>query len=101
MNVSFPQAALGDEVTIQTLSGEKNITVPQGVEHDKILTLKGEGIPRIGSSQKGDHHVVVKLTPPKSMNDEEKNLYAKLFEIAHKKKFRSNIINKVKNAFNK
>lgn len=101
LNISFPQAALGDEVTIKTLNGEKNVTIPQGVEHDKIITIKGEGIPYIGSSQKGDHNVVIKLSAPKSLNDEEKNLYAKLFEIAHKKKFRSNIINKVKNAFNK
>ena len=101
LNVSFPQAALGDEVTVRTLDGEKNIIVPAGTEHDKILTIKGEGVPFIGTSRRGDHHIVVKLTPPRTLNEEEKKLYSRLFEISHNKKPQLSILNKVKNAFGK
>ena len=99
--ITFPQAALGDEVKIKTLSGEKNISVPSGIEHDKIITLKGEGVPFVGSSRKGDHHVVVKLVPPKALTDEERNLYSKLYEISHNKQPDKNILNKVKRVFKK
>lgn len=101
LQVSFPQAALGDEVTIKTLDGEKTIIVPSGIEHDKIITIKGEGVPYIGTNKRGDHHVIVKLAPPKSLNDEEKKLYTRLLEINQNKKPKENIINKVKNAFGK
>lgn len=101
LNVSFPQAAIGDEVTIKTLDGEKTISIPAGAEHDKVITIKGEGVPHIGTNRRGDHHVVIKLSPPKSLSDEEKKLYEKLFELSHNKKVNSGILNKVKNAFGK
>ena len=101
LNISFPQSALGDRVTVKTLEGEKIITVPQGTEHDKIITIKGEGVPFIGTNRRGDHHVVVKLAPPKSMSEEEKLLYEKLFELSKGKKPQERIIDKVKNAFSK
>lgn len=101
LNVSFPQAALGDDVSIKTLEGEKTIIVPPGIEHDKIITIKGEGVPFIGTNKRGDHHVIVKLAPPKSLSDEEKKLYEKLFEISQNKKPPSGILKKVKNAFGK
>lgn len=101
LNVSFPQAVLGDEVSVVTLDGEKEIVIPPGTEHEKIITIKGAGVPYVGTNKRGDHHVIVKLVPPKSLTEEERSLYTKLFEISQKKKHKSGIINKVKNAFGK
>jgi molecular chaperone DnaJ len=101
LNLSFPQAALGDKVEIKTLDGEKTIIVPQGTEYDKIITIKGVGVPYIGTNKRGDHHAVVRLVPPKNMSEEEKSLYTKLFEIQKGKKHKEKIIDKVKNAFGK
>lgn len=99
LNVSFPQAALGDEVSIKTLDGEKTLTIPQGVEHDKILTMKSLGVPFLGErNRRGDHHVVVKLQSPKKLSEEEKKLYAKLFELKHNAKASESIMEKVKSA---
>ncbi len=99
LEVPFPQAALGDTITIKTLDGEKELTIPQGVEHDKILTIKSQGVPFLGEKNKrGDHHVVVKIQSPKHLSDEEKKLYTKLFEISNKKKSSESIIDKMKNA---
>ena len=99
--LTFPQAALGDKITVKTLTGEKEISIPSGIENDKVITLKGEGIPFVGSTRKGDHHIVIKLTSPKALNDEEKKLYARLYEISHKKQPEKGILNKVKKVFNK
>ncbi len=99
LEVPFYQAALGDTIEIKTLDGEKTLTIPQGVEHDKILTIKHVGVPFIGEKHKrGDHHVVVKLKSPKHLSDEEKKLYTKLSELENKKKSSESIIDKMKNA---
>lgn len=99
LNVSFPQAALGDEVTIKTLDGEKTFSIPQGVEHDKILTIKSIGVPFIGEKpRRGDHHVIIKIQTPQHLIDEEKKLYSKLFELNQGKKNPESIIKKMKNA---
>ena len=98
---SFPQAALGDEVVVKTLDGEKSINIPAGIEHDKIINIKGGGVPYVGTNRRGDHHVIVKLVPPKVLSEEEKELYKKLYEISKGKKAQESIIDKVKNAFSK
>ncbi len=99
LNVSFPQAALGDEVKIKTLDGEKTFSIPQGVEHDKILTLKSLGVPYLGEkNRRGDHHVIVKIKSPKNITEEEKKLYKQLFEINKNKKSSESILDKMKSA---
>ncbi|MBQ2645348.1 molecular chaperone DnaJ [bacterium] len=101
LNISFPQAALGDEVEIVTLDGTKKISIPAGVEQDKILTIKGEGVPFVGTNRRGDHHVIVKISSPKTLTKEEKELYTKLFELTKGKKHQESIIDKVKSSFGK
>lgn len=99
LEITFPQAALGDKVELKTLDGEKTFTIPQGVEHDKILTMKSLGVPFVGdSNRRGDHHVVIKVKTPQHLNDEEKKLYSRLFEISKGKKTSESIIDKVKSA---
>ena len=102
LEISLPQAVLGDEVEIETLDGFEKIQIPQGCEHDKVLTLKGKGVPVLGTANmRGDHFVVVKLNTPKKLSDEEKRLYEKLFEISHGKSPKQesqSILSKVKSA---
>ena len=65
----------------------------------KILTIKNAGIPYLGHPEKrGDHIVVVKYKTPKSLNDEEKRLYRKLFELSENKKPNEKLIDKFKSA---
>ena len=99
LNISLPQAVLGDTVTVNTIHGEKELSVPSGFEYGKILTIKNAGIPYLGHPEKrGDHLVVVKYTAPKSLNEEEKRLYKKLYELSENKKPNEKFIDKFKNA---
>ncbi|MBR6163305.1 molecular chaperone DnaJ [bacterium] len=102
LDLTFPQAALGCQVKVKTIDGEEELTVPQGIEHDKVLTLKGKGVFHLGNENKrGDHHFVVKLNPPKNLSKEEKELYTKLMELNCNKKPNENIIDKMKSVLNK
>lgn len=101
LGISFPQAALGDEVEVVTLDGKEKIVIPPGIEQDKIITIKGEGVPYVGSNKRGAHYVIIKLIPPKVLSKDEKGLYEKLFEAQNGRKHQQSILDKVKNTFNK
>lgn len=95
--ISTPQAVLGDEVEIKTLDGAKTLTVPSGIESGKVLTMKSLGVPFLGHKNKrGDHFVIVKIKTPTNLNEEEKKLYARLFEISQSRKSGETFIDKVK-----
>lgn len=97
--ISFPQAVLGDTVQVETIHGEKELVVPSGIEYGKILTIRNAGIPYLGHPEKrGDHLVLVKYKAPKSLNEEEKRLYKKLFELSENKKPNEKLIDKFKSA---
>lgn len=104
LEVSPAQATLGDEITIKTLDGEKEITVPSGIQSGSPVKIKGAGVPHLGrnASHRGDHIVVVEVKTPKHLSDEEKQLYKKLYEINTKKKFqeKESLMDKVKGVFN-
>lgn len=102
LEISPSQAVLGDEITIKTLEGEKEIAVHSGTQHGQAIKIKGAGVPHLGrSNQKGDHIVVVEIKTPTHLSDEEKQLYKKLYEINTKKKYheKESLIDKVKGAF--
>ncbi len=98
VEISFPQAALGDTIEVDTLDGKKELVIPQGVVQDKILQIKGAGVPYLGNATKrGNHNFVVKIKTPQNLSAEEKQLYTKLKEINCNKKTSSKFIDKMKN----
>ncbi|MCQ2789828.1 MAG: molecular chaperone DnaJ [bacterium] len=104
LEISPAQAVLGDDVTIKTLDGEKTITIPAGAQYNQTITLKGEGVPYLGKqNQRGNHIVILDIKTPSNINDEERMLYKKLYEIYTHKKFseKTSIMDKVKNSFSK
>jgi molecular chaperone DnaJ len=47
LHVSFPQAALGCDVEIPTVSGKARIKIESGTQSGKVLRLRGKGIPDV------------------------------------------------------
>ncbi len=87
LEVSVPQAVLGDTISINTIHGEKQINIPQGVQSGEMIVLKELGVPYLGSStQIGAHCVTILIKTPKKLSDKEQKLYRELFEIAKSKK---------------
>lgn len=73
------QAALGDEVEVPTLGGEKaKLRIPPGTQHGRTFRLKEKGIPYLGSGRRGDQHVRVRVVVPTDLNDEQKKLFVQL-----------------------
>ncbi len=82
LEISPAQAVLGDTVEIKTLDGEKDVTIPAGIQNGEFVKIKGAGIPSLTKpSMRGDHVVVVSIKTPTHISNDEKALYSKLYEI--------------------
>ncbi|MFD1318772.1 molecular chaperone DnaJ [Loigolactobacillus zhaoyuanensis] len=71
--ISFVQAALGDELQVETVSGKVKLKVPAGTQTNTTFRLRGQGAPRLRGNGRGDQHVKVKVITPKHLNGEQKD----------------------------
>ncbi len=78
--ISIVQAALGAEIKVPTLYGEVIMKVPEGTQPNKILRLKGKGIPSLRDGVKGDQLVSIKVVVPTKLDEKQKDALRK-FEI--------------------
>ncbi len=77
--ISFPQAALGTELELETLDGTETIKVPEGTQSGKEIKLRGKGVPHLNSHGKGDLIVELRVQTPK-LNKQQKELMKQLAE---------------------
>ena len=59
------------------------VTVPQGIQHNTALKIPGEGVRKRG--RPGDLLVRVRITTPRQISQEERDLYEKILEIEGKR----------------
>lgn len=79
--ISFPQAALGDEIVVPTLEGTKILLiVPAGIESGKILRISGRGIPHFSGYGLGNLYVELVVKTPKKLTKKQKELLERLKE---------------------
>jgi molecular chaperone DnaJ len=100
--ISFPQAALGTELEIQTLEGMETIRIPEGTQSGKELRLRGKGVPHLNERGKGDLIVEIRVQTPAKLNKHQKDLLRQLgetMEIENTPTSRG-IFDKVKEMFN-
>ncbi len=80
MPVSFPQAALGTELEIETLEGPETIKVPEGTQSGKAFRLRGKGVPHLNERGKGDLIVEIMVSTPSKLTKEQRELMKRLSE---------------------
>jgi curved DNA-binding protein len=73
------EAALGASVRVPTLEGPSGIEmkIPPGSQAGQRLRLRGEGLNRRGGGR-GDEYLRLHIVNPPHLNEEEKELYARL-----------------------
>lgn len=84
--ISFPQAALGTHLTIETIEGPVTIKVPAGTQPDTLIRLRGKGIQHVRGTGKGDHYVRIKVIIPKSLSGRQKELLEEFEKESKRKK---------------
>ena len=100
LDITPAQAVLGDIISVKTLDGEKEISIPNGIQHNEAVKIKGAGIPNISKpSIRGEHIVVVNIKTPTHISNEEKALYQKLYDIQKSKDSSKSMKEKIKGVF--
>jgi molecular chaperone DnaJ len=100
--ISFPQAALGTELQIQTLEGVETIKIPEGTQSGREVKLRGKGVPHLNERGKGDLIVEIRVQTPSKLNKQQKELLRQLSETLHVENTPTSrgIFDKVKEMFN-
>ena len=81
-NISIPvtTAMLGGAINVPTLEKDVKLTIPEGTPAQKTFRMKGFGIQKLNSSEKGDMYVNITVDIPKKLTDKEREIVAKLAE---------------------
>jgi curved DNA-binding protein len=78
--VTPSEAVLGGQVEAPTLDGPVKMSIPQGVRSGQRFRLANKGYPSEGG-KRGDQLVEIQIVTPKTISQEEKELYEKLRQI--------------------
>jgi molecular chaperone DnaJ len=80
VSLNVAQAALGTQIAVPTVDGDKPLTIPAGLQSGQVLRMKELGVPRLQRSGRGDQLVVVSIEVPRRLNGEQRELMEKLAE---------------------
>jgi len=82
--ISISDAVLGTNLRINTLSGDYTLQIYGGCEYGKVYTVPNRGVPRMEGTGhiggNGNLYVKIKVKIPKTINEEQKNLFQKIRE---------------------
>ncbi len=74
VGISFPQAALGGEITVRSLDGSIPLTLNAGTQSGSQYRLRGRGMPSVRGGAKGDQLVTVHVVVPTKLSKHEREL---------------------------
>ena len=79
--VPLAVAALGGEVQVPTPKGKLALKIPAETQNGRVFRLKGQGMPHLGKSGRGDLLAKVNVVLPTKLSDKEKELFKQLGEL--------------------
>ena len=72
------EAVLGAEVIVPTLDGSIKLRIPAGSENGQSLRVRGRGLPKGKSAERGDFFVKLQIVLPNKLSDAERTLWEQL-----------------------
>jgi molecular chaperone DnaJ len=100
--ISFPQAALGTELTLPSLDGEVRLKIPEGTQSGKEFRVRGKGVPHLNEHGRGDLIVQIVVQTPTKLSKVQKELMRQLSDsltVENTPTSRSSLFEKVKEIF--
>jgi molecular chaperone DnaJ len=110
IEIPMTAAALGCEVTITTLDGNKILKIPAGIQPGSIMSLKGLGVTRLRGTGRGDLLIQILIAVPKDIDSKQSELLKQLAKVRGEDKVTartvsssepSSIFSRIKGAFTK
>ena len=78
LNLAPWEAVLGAEVIVPTLDGSIKLRIPAGSENGQSLRVRGRGLPKGKTGERGDFFVKLQIVLPTQLDDAERTLWEQL-----------------------
>ena len=78
MPIPFPTVALGGTIGVPTLNGREDLHIPAGTQQGARFKLRGKGMPNVSGRGHGDLHVIARVSVPKKLTKEQRQLIEEL-----------------------
>jgi molecular chaperone DnaJ len=101
VDLTIVQAALGAVLTVETLDGDVELDLPAGVQPGEVRVLRGKGMPVLQGFGRGDHRVLVNVSVPRRLTDEQRRLLEEFDAASDEHTYRhdESFFEKLKSAF--
>jgi molecular chaperone DnaJ len=73
-HITMVQAALGDEIEVETVDGTLTMKIPAGTQSGSDFKLSGHGVPHLRGDGRGAHIVTVHVDTPTKLTKRQKEL---------------------------
>ena len=95
------QAALGMTVAVETLNGPVEVELPAGTQPGDVRVLRGKGIPVLQGFGHGDHRVLLNVSVPRRLTDEQRRLLEEFEQSTDEQTYKHDegFFDKLKSAF--
>ncbi len=101
--ISFPTAAMGGTIEVETLYGRVELKIPHGTPGGKTFRLTEQGLPSLRGGQKGNLNVTVQISVPTRLNREQRDALSEYRDLTEdkgkKEKEDPSILDKLKDKF--
>lgn len=100
--ITFPQAVLGDEVTVPTIDGKVKYNIPEGTQQATVFRLRNKGIPYVNGRGRGDQYVKVNIEVPTNLSAKQKDALREFEKLSSDKNYhkRKGFFDKLKDFMN-
>ena len=76
--ITYPQAALGADISVPTIEGPTTIKIHPGTQVGETITLRGKGMPRFRGYGRGDLLVRIGIAVPEKLTYQQRALLEQL-----------------------
>jgi curved DNA-binding protein len=77
------EAVLGTKIVLPTLQDRVSVKIPPGTNNGRQLRVRGRGLVKGQSGEKGDLFVVINIVVPEQVTEEERELWKNLSRVSH------------------
>jgi curved DNA-binding protein len=81
--ITLGEALLGAEVPVQTLTGRVMLRIPAETQNGRTFRLKGQGLPRFKSDERGDLYAKVRVVLPSGLDESARELARNFVDYVH------------------
>ncbi|MEM4267145.1 MAG: DnaJ C-terminal domain-containing protein, partial [Candidatus Nanoarchaeia archaeon] len=83
--ISLGLAIFGGEIEVPTINSKAKLKIPAGTQSHTVFRLKGQGMPDLHTTKRGDQLVKIIVNIPTNLNEKQKKILKEFMEVSEEK----------------